>query len=249
MPLKLGLVGYGRMGKEVEKVAHARGHVVLQTYDVPHLLTPDAEVGDIDVFIEFTQPDVALANIEIALKLGKPIVVGTTGWHQHLSEVEDKVKRAGSGLIYASNFSIGMNIFFRLTEFAARLLDNFAEYDPFLHEAHHRGKLDSPSGTAVSLAQLVLANSSRKTELLTSPPAGKIQPHQLHVSSTRSGAIPGMHSVCFDSEADTIELKHTARNRSGFALGAVHAAEWIVGKQGLYSMADLLDDRFGNLKL
>jgi 4-hydroxy-tetrahydrodipicolinate reductase len=172
------------------------------------------------------------------------MVIGTTGWYHQLDEVKAIVQSAKMGVIYASNFSLGMNLFFRIVECAAELFDKFEEYDPFIHETHHRRKVDSPSGTAVTLGKILLEKIKRKSDILAQNSEGAISPKHLHISSTRAGEVPGTHLVGFDSAADTVELKHTARDRSGFALGALYAAEWIVAKHGLFTLNDLFKDIF-----
>jgi 4-hydroxy-tetrahydrodipicolinate reductase len=169
-------------------------------------------------------------------------VIGTTGWQDHLPELEALVKKNNVGLIYASNFSLGVNIFFHLVQTTAQMMDRFTNYDTFIQEIHHRNKIDSPSGTALTMGQIVLNNLHRKKELLSETSHGKISPEQLHISSTRGGAVVGTHILTFDSAADTIELKHTAKDRSGLALGTLLAAEWIIGKKGFFTMDDVFQD-------
>jgi 4-hydroxy-tetrahydrodipicolinate reductase len=178
------------------------------------------------------------------IELHKPIVVGTTGWQDQLSKIEALVSKNRTGLIYASNFSIGVNVFFQIVRVAAQLMDRFSDYDAFIHEIHHKNKIDSPSGTALTMGQIVLKILQRKKELLNETSHGKIRPEQLHISSSRSGDVVGTHILSFDSVADSIELKHTAKNRSGLALGTLLAAEWIIGKKGLFTMDDIFQDLF-----
>lgn len=240
MALKIGLLGFGKMGKEVAQLATESGHEIVATYGLDRPLSSANAPKAVDVFIDFTVPSAVVANVRVVAQLHKPLVIGTTGWYDHLDEVKKIVSDAKIGVIYASNFSIGMNLFFKIVARAAELFDRFEQYDPFIHEFHHRGKLDSPSGTAHSLAKIVLEKIERKQTALVKTPEGAIPADQLHVTSTRAGAIPGTHIVGFDSEADTIELQHTARGRRGFAAGALYVAQWIVGKQGLFTMEDLL---------
>lgn len=230
------------MGKEIARLAEQKGHHIIATYDIDAPLSAPNLDQTTDVLIDFTEPSAVPQNVKEAVAANKPIVIGTTGWYDKLDDIEEQIADSETAAIYASNFSLGINLFFRIVESAARSFDKFEDYDSFIHEIHHRGKIDSPSGTALSLAQLVLDSITRKKELLTDRSDGKIDPAALHISSTRAGQVPGTHTVAFDSEADTIELKHTARNRSGFALGAIYAAEWIVGKRGLFTMDDLLKD-------
>jgi 4-hydroxy-tetrahydrodipicolinate reductase len=234
--MKIALIGYGKMGRTVEAAAKAQGDTIACVFDSKNLVTPQA-LSDVDVCIEFTRPDVALSNIEAAVEAKKNIVVGTTGWLEHLPELRQKVH--DSGLLYASNFSIGMNVFQRIVSRAAELMDNLPHYDPFIHEEHHRQKADSPSGTALTLANLLREKIKRKNRVLAGNAHGKIDPEALQVVSTRAGFITGIHTVGFDSEADTIELRHTAKNRQGFALGALIAARWLRGRKGIFTMDDV----------
>jgi 4-hydroxy-tetrahydrodipicolinate reductase len=174
----------------------------------------------------------------------RQIVVGTTGWQNQLHDVEALVKNNQIGLIYAPNFSLGVNIFFHLVKTAAQMMNKFENYDAFIQEIHHKNKIDSPSGTALMMGQIVLEHLQRKKELLNETSHTAIRPEQLHVSSVRSGTVVGTHTLAFDSAADSIELKHTAKNRSGLALGTLFAAEWIQGKKGLFTMDDAFQDLF-----
>jgi 4-hydroxy-tetrahydrodipicolinate reductase len=238
------LIGYGKMGKEVERVAKERGIRVVRVFDVDTNqdaagLTKEA-LKQTDVCIEFSTPEAVMENIRAVAEAGKNIVVGTTGWYDRLDEVRSLVKARRIGFLYASNFSLGVNIFSQIVMDAAHLFDRHAGYDVAIQETHHRGKADSPSGTALSLASLVLQNLRRKSEIVSGAPREPLRENQLHTASTRVGSVTGQHRVVFDSEADTIELVHTAKNRAGFALGAVVAAEWLKGKKGFFTMRDVL---------
>ncbi len=242
--MNIALVGYGKMGKEVERVAVERGIHVTKIFDVRENpegsgLTRESLQG-VDVCIDFSAPEAALANIQAVAAAGKNMVVGTTGWYDRLEDVRQLIKKKHVGFLYASNFSLGVNIFMQVVMDAAHLFDQYPEYDAAIMETHHCGKADSPSGTALSLASVVLKELRRKNEILTEPSHGRIKPGQLHVTSTRVGQTTGKHAVVFDSGADTVELIHTAKNRTGFALGAVVAAEWLKGKKGFYTMRDVL---------
>lgn len=234
--MKIALIGYGKMGHEIESMARQQGDTIVRAFDIDSTVTPEA-LADADVCIEFSAPDAVIENIRTAVKARKDIVIGTTGWYDRLSEVQTLVKE--SGLLYSSNFSLGVNIYFRMVSRAAELMNKASDYDPSIHEVHHREKADSPSGTALHLAKLLLAGIDRKKEVLTTPPKGKIGPAALHVSSTRAGYEVGTHIVAFDSEADLIELRHVAKNRRGFALGALAAARWLRGRKGVYTMDDV----------
>ncbi len=234
--MKIALIGFGKMGREIDSVAREQGEVIARVFEIDNPVTPEA-LTEVDVCIEFSMPEVVLANIRAAVAARRDIVVGTTGWYQHLDEVKRMVKE--SGLLYSSNFSLGMNIFIRLTKHAAALMNRASEYDPYIQESHHRQKVDSPSGTAISLAKILIEGIERKKEILVEPPKGSIKPEMLHVTSTRAGVIAGTHTVGFDSDADLIELRHVAKSRRGFALGALTAARWLHGRKGVYTMDDV----------
>ena len=242
--MNIALIGYGKMGKEVEHAAKTRGLTVSKVFDIDNNtgalgLTGESLKG-VDVCIEFSSPGAVFDNIEAVAECGKNIVVGTTGWYDKLDGVKKLVKENKIGFLYSPNFSLGVNIFAQVVSHAAHLMDRYTEYDAAVMESHHRGKVDSPSGTALTIAASVLQGMKRKTEILSGNPHGQIKPHQLHVASTRVGCVTGTHAVVFDSEADSIELVHTAKSRAGFALGAVVAAEWLRGKKGFYTMRDVI---------
>ena len=234
--MRIALFGYGKMGHEIESVARDQGETIAQVFDEFRLVQADA-LSDVDVCIDFSTPDAVVGNIRAAVQARKDIVVGTTGWNQHLPEFRDTVKDIG--LLYSSNFSLGMNYFFRIVKRAAELMNHAENYDPSIHEIHHRQKIDSPSGTALALARILIDGIERKTEILTAPPAGAIKPGLLHVSSTRVGTVAGTHTVSFDSSEDLIELTHVAKTRRGFAMGALAAARWLHGRTGIYTMDDV----------
>jgi 4-hydroxy-tetrahydrodipicolinate reductase len=174
----------------------------------------------------------------------KPIVIGTTGWDEQREQIKALSESADIGVIHSSNFSIGMNLFFRIVENAANLFNQFPDYDPYIQEIHHRMKIDSPSGTALMLGEILLEGIQRKDKLLVNKADGKIPENEIHVSSTRTGNVPGTHLVAFDSVSDSIELRHTVRNRNGFAIGAIFAAEWLMSKKGFFSMKDMFTEIF-----
>ncbi|HXJ94937.1 MAG TPA: 4-hydroxy-tetrahydrodipicolinate reductase [Terriglobia bacterium] len=227
-PLNLALLGYGKMGKAVAQLAPARGFEVRRILDIDSNpdgagLTP-ANFEGVDVCIDFTTPDAAFENIRRVADLGCNLVVGTTGWHSRVGDVREIVDRAGIGMVYGGNFSVGAQLFFQAAEAVARVFSGFPMYEPYITEAHHRFKKDAPSGTAVEL--------KRRTQPL-------LGERDVMVSSIRGGYIPGTHELGFDSEADTVILRHTARGRQGFAEGALLAARWVVGKKGLFGFSDL----------
>ena len=227
--MKIAIVGYGKMGRMIEQAATARGHQVVARFDIDNNvrgagLTAET-LADADVAIEFSTPESAPDNIRRLIELRVPTVVGTTGWSGQLDEIRSLAALHQAALVYGANFSVGMNLFFKVAQYAAALYSRFVEYDPFLIEHHHKFKKDAPSGTA-----LVIENLMRESY-------GDRMPHSL---SLRAGYAPGTHEVGFDSEADTVTLTHTARSRQGFALGAVVAAEKIVGRTGVYEFSQLL---------
>lgn len=242
--MTIALIGYGKMGKEVEAAAQERnitiGRIFKEEENAGGLAITPESLKHIDVCIDFSSPASVLDNIRAVAASGHSMVVGTTGWYDRLDEVRTLVKERKIGFLYAANFSLGVNVFSQIVMDAARLFDRHPEYDVAVTEQHHRGKVDSPSGTALSLASLVMQTFRRKSEILAGQAHGAIKRHQLHVSSTRVGHATGTHTVIFDSEADTIELTHTARSRRGFALGALVAAEWLKGKKGFYTMRDVI---------
>ena len=234
--MKIALIGYGKMGHEIEAVALEQGETIACTFDVANPAKA-SDLADVDVCIEFSTPDTAIRNIQVALEAKKDIVVGTTGWYARLNEIRPLVK--DSGLLYSPNFSIGVNMAFRLAAAAAEMMNNNPAYDAYIHEWHHRQKADSPSGTALKLAEILLSKLERKTKIESARVDGKIDPAALHVSSTRVGTVAGTHVVGFESDADAIEIKHVAKSRRGFAMGAVRAAQWLKGRKGVYTMDDV----------
>lgn len=238
--LKIAIIGYGTMGHEIEKLARKAEIEITEIFDIDNPIKADGKYG-FDVAIDFSFPAAAPENIKVVASLGKNIVVGTTGWYEHLPEVIDIVKKAGIGCVYSSNYSLGMNIFRKIVAQAAQMIDKVPDYDIIVSEIHHNRKKDFPSGTALTLANVIIENVARKTEILTQLNQGEaVQPQQLEVSSARVGDVAGVHSVIIDSGADTIELTHRAKNRSGLAAGAIIAAERIFGKQGIYDFEELL---------
>ena len=227
--MNLALIGYGKMGRMIEQVAAARGHRVVFRADIAgneegQALTRE-NLHDVDVAIEFSVPGAVTRNVDRLSALGINLVVGTTGWMSEMEQVRRMVEERGTGLVYSANFSIGVNVFFRLMEAAAASFRNYSDYDPWIYEIHHRAKVDAPSGTALKLKQILEQAYGRK---------------DISTASNRAGAIPGVHTVGFDSEADTLTFTHTARSRQGFASGALHAAEWVRGKKGFYEFSEVL---------
>jgi len=236
--MKIALLGYGKMGKLIADIATQNGHTVIAKLSSKDKANKE-NLAAADVCIDFSHPSCILDNIKICAELQKNIVVGTTGWYDHLEQIEKTVKKHQIGLFYSPNFSVGVNLFLQIVEEAAKLINNFAEYDVGTVESHHNKKADSPSGTAKAIANTLVKNIERKKNIVYNT-EDQIGNESLHVSSLRCGFIPGSHSVLFDSHADTITLCHQARNREGFARGAVAAAEWLHGKKGLFTMKDLM---------
>lgn len=227
--MKIALVGYGKMGKMIEQAAQGRGHEVMARFDIDNNvrgagLTKETLAGA-DVAIEFSTPESALDNLRRLLELRVPTVVGTTGWSQHLDEVRALAAKHEASLVYGANFSVGVNLFFKVAQYAAELFSQYDAYDPFLIEHHHKFKKDAPSGTALVIEKLMRESY------------GERLPQSL---SVRAGYAPGTHEVGFDSEADTVRLTHTARSRQGFAAGAVVAAEMITSRSGVHEFSELL---------
>ncbi|MBN9399431.1 MAG: 4-hydroxy-tetrahydrodipicolinate reductase ['Candidatus Kapabacteria' thiocyanatum] len=242
-PTRIALVGHGAMGREIERLAPQTPCAITRIYDEARPFDAATVNDDIDVVIDFTQPDAVLATVETAARHGIDVVIGTTGWMQHMDRVKGICDRHGVGLIHGSNFSVGVQLFFRLVRAASILVQDVTEYDVMIHEWHHRRKKDSPSGTALTMAGIVLDELDRKTRIVTDAINDTpIAADMLHVSSTRGGEIVGRHVLTLDSAADRIELTHDARNRSGFALGALLAAEWIHGKTGVYDFTDVFPE-------
>lgn len=236
--MKIALTGYGKMGKEVEKMAVARNHEIILTIDNPEEWEAKSTLlAQADVAIEFSTPDSAVKNMIKCFKQGIPIVCGTTGWNDKLDYVSEQCKLLNGTLLYGSNFSIGVNIFFEINKLLAKLMNNQHEYGVNIEEIHHVNKLDAPSGTAISLANDIISNLDRKSSW-TNMEANNY--NELEITSIRTDHVPGIHIVNYHSAADTIEIKHSANNRSGLALGALIAAEWIKGKKGVFTFHEIL---------
>ena len=245
--MNIAIIGYGKMGRIVEQHVIKRGHTIKALIDpaaedATHQEINKESLKDVDVAIEFSVPEVAVQNIKAVAEQGVNLVMATTGWYGHIDEVKKIVKGAGIGFIYASNFSIGVNLFFSMVEEAAKKINLVDSYDVFGYELHHNRKQDSPSGTAKSIGDILLKNIDRKKKLVFDKLDRKIDSDELHFASVRGGDTPGTHIVGFDSVADTIELKHTARNREGFAIGSVMAAEWVSGKKGFFEIHDFMKE-------
>jgi len=246
--MKIALLGYGKMGKIIEKIATDRKHeIVLKIdFDNLHELTPE-NLKQADVAIEFTTPSSVISNINVCFEAGVPVVVGTTGWYDKLDEIKQQCEVGSHTLLYATNFSVGVNIFFHINKVLARLMNNYPYYEVQVEEIHHTQKLDSPSGTAITIAEGIIENLDAKKNWANVLVAdGKdsddnVGNSALLIESYRMDSVPGTHTVIYDSEVDSIEFKHTAHNRNGFALGAVLAAEWLNDNPGFHSINDMFN--------
>lgn len=240
--MNIALIGYGKMGKTIEQVALSRGHNIPIKIDLENISDFNAEsFSTIDVAIEFTSPHTALNNILKCIEIATPVVCGTTGWLSALDEVEEKVIEFNGSFLYASNFSVGVNIFFEINKKLAQLMNGMNQYDITIKEIHHTQKKDAPSGTAITLAEQVIENNQLKDKWVNKNPETA---SDLFIESERIDPYPGFHEVKYSSEVDEITIVHNAHNRNGFALGAVMAAEFIHNKQGIFTMKDVLG--FGN---
>ncbi len=231
--MKIALLGYGKMGQVIERIALERGHEIVLKKDENN--TFDG-LSNADVAIDFSIPKAAVENISTCFHNNVPVISGTTGWLEHYDEMIALCTEKKGAFISSSNFSLGVNLFFELNETLAKIMAKFDSYKVSMEEIHHTQKLDAPSGTAISLAQGVIQNSNYKEWTME-----EAKDKQIHIEALRIGTVPGTHTVTYNSPIDSIEIKHTAHNREGFALGAVIAAEWIVGKQGVFTMKDVLD--------
>jgi 4-hydroxy-tetrahydrodipicolinate reductase len=244
--MKIALLGYGKMGKMIEKIATDRHHEIVLKIDHDNL--DDLTVENLqkaDAAIEFSTPDTVLSNIQKCFEAGLPIVVGTTGWYGSLQQVKNDCDKSNNALIYASNFSVGVNVFFHVNKVLAKLMNKYPYYEVQVEEIHHVHKLDAPSGTAMTIAEGIIENLDSKSEWVNTVGEqvsdAAVKNNQLLIESLRIDSVPGTHTVIYDSEVDTIEFKHTAHNRTGFALGAVLAAEWIQDKKGFFEARDMFN--------
>jgi 4-hydroxy-tetrahydrodipicolinate reductase len=235
--MKIALIGTGKMGQTIEQLAIAKGHTILLKINHENIGKLDlTQLKDVDVAIEFTRPDAAVSNLELCLNAGVPVVCGTTGWYDELNQITELFKSKNGALVYASNFSVGVNMMFELNRILAKWMQSNPEYHVSLSEIHHTHKLDKPSGTAVSLANGIIENNTEYSKwTLEDNKASTI-----YIDSKREPDVVGTHEVKWESPIDIIQLNHHAKTRDGFALGAIHAAEWIVGKKGVFTMKDIL---------
>jgi 4-hydroxy-tetrahydrodipicolinate reductase len=240
--MKIAMIGYGKMGHTIEQLASKQGHEVVLTINVDNLDEFTAKnLQQADVAIEFSQPDVAYDNIMTCLKAGLPVVSGTTAWLDKYEEVKDWCLANDGAFFYASNFSIGVNIFFELNKHLAKVMSNHTSYQVDIEEIHHTQKLDAPSGTAVTLAEGILEKIDTLEGYQLQEDNQKIKDNCIPIIAKRIGDTPGTHVIKYHSAIDELEIKHTANGREGFASGAITAAHWLIGKKGIFGMSDLLD--------
>lgn len=248
--MKIGIIGYGQMGKMIEEVAKNKNIEVAAIIDpkaegVTHKEISSDSLKDVDVVIDFTHPSVIMDNIKKYCDIKVNAVIGTTGWYDNMDEVKSFVKEAGIGLIWSGNFSIGVNLFFEMIKSAAQIINKVEDYDILGLEYHHNLKADSPSGTMNMIGKILIDNIDRKSKLVYDKLDRKIESDELHLASVRGGSIPGTHEIDFDSKADTITLKHTARSRIGFASGAVLASKFLYEKKGFFEIKDMINELIG----
>ena len=237
--MNIALIGYGKMGKAIEEIAISRGHSVVVKFNSQNPLE-SSQLRTTDVAIEFSQPDLALKHIKLCADGQIPIVVGTTAWEEHLPEIINHIDKREASLIYSSNFSIGVNLFFEMNKHLARLMNDKTDYVASITEIHHTHKIDAPSGTAVTLAKDLISNHPTYSTWKLTGQSENMEKSDLPISAIREENVPGTHLISYTSEIDTLTIEHQAHNRKGFALGAVIAAEFIHKKQGVYTMSDIL---------
>lgn len=235
--MKIAIIGYGKMGKTIESIATKKGdEIVLRITDENVDDLTSESLSKADVAIEFTRPEAAFENVKMCLEAGTPVVCGTTGWIDKIPDIQSLTKQQNGAFFYASNYSIGVNIFFAINKKLAAMMNEQAAYTPSIHEIHHTQKLDAPSGTAITLGEGIIANTQIKTWTKQDPKSD-----ELLITSARIKDTPGTHIVTYTSDIDDIEITHTARSREGFAQGALMAARWLVGKKGCFGMSDMLE--------
>ncbi len=236
--MRIAIIGYGKMGKTIERLATQNGDEIVLKIDGTNQdeFTPD-NLAKADVAIEFSRPESAVENLKKCILAGIPVVSGTTGWLENKAEIDTITLQNDGAFLYASNFSIGVNIFFAINDYLAKLMDNQSQYDVEMEEIHHTEKLDAPSGTGITLAEQIIKNLGRKNNWVNEPAFDETD---ISLISKRIEKVPGTHSIVYNSPVDEIEIIHTAHSREGFALGAIEAARWIIGQRGVFGMKDVL---------
>jgi 4-hydroxy-tetrahydrodipicolinate reductase len=246
--MKIALLGYGKMGKAVEKIALAKGHEIVYKVSLENAFDfMPISLQNVDVAIDFSMPDAAVENINKCFEAKVPLVIGTTGWYDQFDEIKSRCLTEGQSMLYSTNFSVGVNIFFKLNKILAKMMAEQEDYDVMIEEIHHTEKKDHPSGTALTLVNQILVESkikdSYKGRLIynENTPSQSLKPNELLIESKRVADVTGDHFVKYESVIDGIEIRHVAKSRYGFAKGAVMAAEWLIGKKGVYTMEDILN--------
>lgn len=244
--MNIAIIGFGSMGKKIKEVAENLGHNISAiidplSEDANYKSIKDADLSNTDVVIDFSTPSSVIENAKVVASAGKNLIIGTTGWYEHLQEIEKIAKENNVGIMWSANFSIGVNLYYKLIARAGELINHYDEYDVWGTELHHNNKADSPSGTAKEIAKILLEKIDRKDAVVYDKLDRKINPNEIHFSSTRGGPVNFSHTVGFDSNSDTITITHSARDRGGYALGAIKACEWIHNKKGLFNMNDFLN--------
>ncbi len=242
--IKIGLIGYGRMGKLIKEIS-AKNNVEISNIFDPNLnniLSDNSDLSNTDIFIDFSTSENILKNAEIILKNKKKLIIGTTGWYDDMDKMKSLCNRYKGGIIVGGNFSIGMNAFYEIINFSSKLFNKLKDYDVYGWEQHHVGKSDSPSGTAKEISTVILNNIERKTIAQFNKLDRKIKPEEFHFASIRGGQISGIHNLQFDSIFDTLTLTHSAKSREGFATGAIEAAKWLLNKKGFFMYKDIFKE-------
>lgn len=237
--MKIAIVGYGRMGKAVEQEAKELGISISRVLNNLDEIK-NSDFADDEIAIEFTAPEVCVENIKILTEKGVSVVCGTTAWYDKMPEISKLISKHNTGLLYAENFSIGVNTFYKIVREAAKLFNDLSDYDLMVYESHHKNKKDAPSGTAKKVAEIICDNVRRKTKVVTGNFNRVLSPEELHISSSRCGHVIGEHKVIFDSEYDAIEVNHFSKGRKGYARGAIKCAEWLYKKKGVFSIDDYM---------
>lgn len=241
--MKIAIIGYGAMGKELEQQAKNLSCEVTKIIDLDtHQQLSNAEFDEDEIAIEFSTPTSVMSNLETLIRKKVSVICGTTGWHEHKQYIQDIVRENKVGFLYATNFAIGTQIFWKTITHLAKYINRFDEYDILMNEIHHKNKLDSPSGTAITTAEILLENIIRKKKFNTEKISTKVKDEEIHLSSTRGGYVIGEHTVICDSQHDTIKVSHSGKSRASYAIGAIKSAQWLNKKKGFFSISDYMDD-------
>ncbi|HAQ02534.1 4-hydroxy-tetrahydrodipicolinate reductase [Candidatus Nomurabacteria bacterium RIFOXYC2_FULL_36_8] len=245
--MNIAIIGFGSMGKSLKEIAESRGHkvdIIIDRVDpkATHTNLTDAPLENVDIVIDFSSANSVVENAKVVALAKKSLVIGTTGWYAQMPEIEKIAKENDTGIMWSANFSIGVNMYYQIIAKAGELINKYDEYDIWGTELHHNNKADSPSGTAKEIAKILLEKIDRKDEIIYDKLDRKINPNEIHFSSTRGGPVNFSHTIGFDSVSDTITLTHSARDRGGYALGAIKATEWLANKKGLFNMNDFLNN-------